>query len=300
MRIPHIRSEYIPVYRPRPAVFSGPDSPSFQAGKLYEQWVPNDFAVIRGEDGWHILGITHPLPPGLTACGYDPATVHEAEWQLFHAVSATPNLRDSLTAGGFAQRDMALCPRDRPGEPKEIHAPIIWRVGSEYVMLYGPDPFRIAVSRDLYRWSPRGEVFGNGYGRDPNILYRDGVYHAVYLSRGGLCMRDSADMRNYGKERRILAMPEGTEAESPILKYIGGYYYLLYCIFNPNDLVNGAYDYRTFVHAARTIEALEGSQPVAQLDAHAPELFQGEDGTWYIGSAEWPTRGISIAELEWK
>ena len=34
--------------------------------------------------------------------------------------------------------------------------------------------------------------------------------------------------------------------------------------------------------------------------AHAPEIIRGENGQWYISSVEWPTRGVSLAELVWE
>jgi beta-fructofuranosidase len=38
---------------------------------------------------------------------------------------------------------------------------------------------------------------------------------------------------------------------------------------------------------------------IAEINAHAPEILRDEDGRWYISSAEWPYRGISLAPLEW-
>jgi hypothetical protein len=40
--------------------------------------------------------------------------------------------------------------------------------------------------------------------------------------------------------------------------------------------------------------------PVAELQAHAPEIFHDEVGDWYISSVEWPHRGVSIAPLTWQ
>jgi hypothetical protein len=39
---------------------------------------------------------------------------------------------------------------------------------------------------------------------------------------------------------------------------------------------------------------------VTVVDAHAPEVFQDENGDWFISSAEWPHRGVSIAPLTWR
>jgi arabinan endo-1,5-alpha-L-arabinosidase len=35
------------------------------------------------------------------------------------------------------------------------------------------------------------------------------------------------------------------------------------------------------------------------LNAHAAEIFQGENGQWYISSVEWPYRGVSVDKLYW-
>jgi hypothetical protein len=41
-------------------------------------------------------------------------------------------------------------------------------------------------------------------------------------------------------------------------------------------------------------------KPVAEIQSHAPELFQDEDGDWWISSAERPYRGVSIAPVKWQ
>jgi hypothetical protein len=41
-------------------------------------------------------------------------------------------------------------------------------------------------------------------------------------------------------------------------------------------------------------------KPVAEIQSHAPELFQDEDGDWWISSAERPFRGVSIAPVKWQ
>lgn len=54
-------------------------------------------------------------------------------------------------------------------------------------------------------------------------------------------------------------------------------------------------------HNVRSEDPLRfDGRPVARLEAHAPEVFRDEDGQWYISSAEWPARGVSIAKLAWE
>lgn len=254
---------------------------------------------------WHLIGITHPCPEWFREPESIPpasAWVHEAEWQLFHAVSTGETLVDSLKPGNFRQEPQVLPASDRPGERPEIWAPICWKVNDEYVLLYAPDPLRYAVSKDLYQWKLCGTAFvcNEDHARDPNIMEKDGVYTVVYIQKNTLYIRESRDLRTYSEPRAIFECPKGVSPESPILKYIDGCYYLIYCIYNHKDRVNGPYDYRTYVHAAKTLEELYDSPKVATLRAHAPELFQDEQGDWYIASAEWPYRGISIAPIGWK
>ena len=302
MKIPYLKGDYVNVYKPAPDVYPGPDTERFRAGVRYEDWVPNDFTVVHDGKRWHMLGITHPRPEEFLSPESRFPNVHEAEWQLFHAVSGPAPLKQCLREGGFSQAPLVLSAPDRPGEEHRIHAPIVWKVGGRYVMLYGPDPFRLAVSEDLFQWKPAGEAFWThapNVSRDPNVMEKDGILYAIYTSDDGIYLRETRDMIRYSGERRLFRL-RGAPMESPILKYIDGTYYLLYCIYDGNDQVYGYYDYRTYVYAAPSLEELDGAPCVAQLDAHAPELFQDEDGDWYIASAEWPYRGVSIAPLGWK
>jgi beta-fructofuranosidase len=61
----------------------------------------------------------------------------------------------------------------------------------------------------------------------------------------------------------------------------------------------GAYQHITYVYQSDDPFHFEVDQEVTQLDAHAPEIFQDEEGAWFISSAEFPVRGVSIAPLEW-
>ena len=306
MKIPYIAGDYVNVYAPEPDVFQGPDSCHFGAGQRYERWVPNDFTVLWDGAYWHLIGITHPCPDWFADSESRPpeggADVHEAEWQLFHAISQGRTLRDSLIPGGFVQVEQVLPASQRPGERPDIWAPIIWRLRDEFAMLYSPNPMRLAVSKDLKRWSLRGEVLdvGEPSARDPNIMEEEGRLSVVYLKGDSICLRETTDLMHYGSERTLYTGRPGIAMESPILKRIHGWYYLLYCIYDASDIINGFYDYRTFVHAAPSLEGLMSAPCVAQLRAHAPELLQDERGDWYIASVEWPKRGVSIAPIGWR
>jgi beta-fructofuranosidase len=63
--------------------------------------------------------------------------------------------------------------------------------------------------------------------------------------------------------------------------------------------VQGAYQHRSYVYQSDDPLRFDG-KAVTHLEAHAPEIFQDEDGQWFISSAEWPKRGVSIAKLAWE
>lgn len=301
-RVPGLAGQYVPVYRPEAAVFSGPDSENYRAGRTYEHWVPNDFAVAECGGRWHLIGITHPLPDGYRGEQFDPKTIHEAEWQLFHAVSEPGGLESLMRPDSFSQTQMLLPASERPGERREIYAPAIGRTGDRYTMIYSPDPFRRAVSEDLLTWCTAGFAFdggAEGYARDPNLWLEDGEYRVTYLAQEGLCLRRSADLIRFGEPVLIRPRPEGVEMESPVLLRRDGYYYLFYCEYAPKLDVRSAYGHVTRVIAARTIEELYDAPILTTLPAHAPEIVLDDSGEAYIFSAEWPCRGVSMARLRW-
>ncbi len=300
-KIPRLAGDYVHVYRPAPAVFAGPDSPLFKAGTRYEDWVPNDFSVIRGADGWHLIGITHPRPPHFCHPMDRCPDIHEAEWQLFHAHCHCETLKEALRPGAFADAAQVLPAPARPDERPEIWAPIIWPQENGYVMIYSPDPFRRAVSADLAHWTAEGDVLhlNDNAARDPNLFEDEEGYGLVFLKNDGLYLSRSTDLKHFDEPICLFENRADYSMESPILKKIDGWYYLFYCIYDDHDRINGSYDYRTYVFAARTLETFSNVPCIAQLNAHAPELFQDEQGDWYIASAEWPHRGVSIAPIEW-
>lgn len=300
-KIPRLAGEYVHVYSPAPDVFQGPDSKLFKAGERYEDWVPNDFSVVRGKDGWHLIGITHPRPPQFVHALDRCPDIHDAEWQLFHAFCRCETLKEALHPGAFADCGQVLPAPQRPAERPEIWAPIVWPCSEGYVMIYSPDPFRRAVSTDLTHWTSEGDVLhlDDNAARDPNIFEDEDGYVLVFLKSDGLYISRSADLKHFDEPVCLFKNRGSYSMESPVLKKIDGWYYLFYCIYDDNDRINGSYDYRTYVYAARTLDKLGESPCIAQLNVHAPELFQDETGAWFIASVEWPHRGVSIAPIEW-
>ena len=300
MKIPRITSEYTHIYAPSADIFPC-DSAYFTAGTTYENWVPNDFTVVQSADNaWHMIGITHPAPSDFVShSDYNPASIHDGEWLLFHAVSKSKsaNLTDVITPHSFTDAAKLLPPSDREGEEKNIYAPhIICREG-EYRMFYGPGPIRSAVSTDLYNWTTLGAQFhGHGSDRDPHILpYKDG-YRMTYVSENRLLGRFSRDLATWSEPDIVMTMIRPGVPESPFIVPHDGAYYLFWCIY---DGTNGPYDNRTFVSVSDTPERFDGANCIAELPAHAPEIVLTADGKGYIFSAEYPNRGISAAKIEW-
>ncbi len=301
LKAPYIKEKYRLIYAPEPAVYHGPDTPSFRQGENYTEWVVNDFSMLKGPDGdWHAIGITHPRPPRFTsAFDFDETNVHEAENQLFHAVFSG-SLRELYQGGRMEQKDILLYPQERPGEVPECWAPAVFPWNDGYRMLYTPECMKTATSPDLYRWQPQGELFrsDNYWMRDPYVFVENGIYHLIYNDKEILWHRETTDFHQFSEPKRLQGhcFGEGSSMESPCLVKKDGLYYLLWCIY---DGQNSCYDNRTYVFASETLDGFEGKAPLAMLKGHAPELIQ-EGDDWYIVSVHYPVNGLSIAKIEWE
>ena len=292
--VPAISGPYVHVYRPGPDVFPGPDTPRLRAGQRYEDWTPNDHAIVKGpDDRWHAFGITHP--------SVDSPPWHEGECLSFHAAATPGTLRQQLRKHAWVDLPKVLPPADRPGEPENHHAPFFVRKEGTYWMFYGPNPIRYAVSSDLFRWTPKGPLFEqeNG-GRDPSIFYHDGQHVMLLTSRTSVVARTSPDLLHWSEPTTIYTMPEGERGapESASIVEIAGQFYLFWCPWDWE--IDDAYQHRTFVFRSDDPLDFHGCRPIAELEAHAPEIFHDEAGDWYISSVEWPHRGVSIAPLTWQ
>ncbi len=293
MHTPRLAGPYVPVYRPRPDVYPGPDSEHFRTGETYADWVPNDHFLLKGPDGrWHAFGITHPEPPP------SHENTHEAEWLSFHAAAPAGALKAHLRDGAWEDLRKILPPDERPGEIRENHAPYIVERDGLYHMIYGPNPLRLATSPDLGTWTPQGPLFDqDGGSRDPCVMEWEGRYILVYVTGNAVFSRTSADLLTWSDSPvEVFRMTRPGDPESPVLLRHDGAFYLFWCIY---DGTHGPYDHRTFVYRSDDPLDFHGREPVAELDAHAPEAFRDEDGDWFLSSAEWPYRGVSIAPLAW-
>jgi beta-fructofuranosidase len=295
--VPRINGPYVRVYIPGEDVFPGPDSENFKTGQSYKEWVPNDHAILKGPDGcWHALGITHPKPFG------NSKNVHEAEWLLFHAIAPKGKLKAQMKEGTWRDAKKVLAPAARPGEIKECYAPFIVPKDGLYYMIYGPTAMRLATSPNLFDWKTEGALFAERGGiRDPNVFLHNAHYNLVYIAYKSLFVRTSTDLLNWSeKPVEIFSMRRGGSPESPSIVQRDGQFYLFWCLWDAADQVNGAYDNRTYVFRSTNPLDFKDAPCVAELKAHAPEIFRDEDGDWFISSVEWPHRGVSIAPLVWE
>lgn len=116
-------------------------------------------------------------------------------------------------------------------------------------------------------------------------------------------MTTSRDLESWEEVKVVLRMSDGIDPESPTLIRYQGTFYLFVCgwngVWDRKDL-NGAYQHVTYVYQSNDPFAFDASREICRLEAHAPEVFQDESGQWYISSAEWPNRGISVARLVWE
>ncbi len=291
--VPQIAGKFVTVYRPEGDVFPGPDSQYLEAGQWYDTWVPNDHTLIKGpDDRWHAFGITHPLTP------MEPGSVHDGEWLAFHAKAPYGPLKSTLRDGAWQDRPKVLPPARRPDERPELYAPFIVEREGIYHMFYGPEQIRLAISKDLEHWEPQGSVFSHGRSaRDPCVVLEDGTYWMTYVAGSSVFARTSQDLRRWSEETtEVFRMRRKGSPESPFLLRREETYYLFWCIY---DGTHGLYDNRTFVYRSKAPWTIGNWKFVTEIHAHAPEIVQDKDGDWYISSAEWPERGVSLAPLEW-
>jgi len=300
--IPKQANEYVWIYKPSGDYFFGPDTEHLKEGEWYNDWVPNDHVFVKDADGkWHIFGITHPMVET------DPLHlgIHDGEYASFHAISAFSSFREALKEHHFTDLPKVLPPKKRPGEVLANQAPFIVKKDGLYHMIYGHSPLRLAVSSDLSKWEIKGELFSDRDGaRDPSILFHDGIYYVVYCSNKSVRLAKSNDLIHWSIPETILKTNK-FDPESPSLIYFNDSYYLFVCSWDGNwdeNEIQGAYQHRTYVYHSHDLLnfGVDEEKEITILKSHAPEIFQDEEGQWYISSVEWPYRGVSVDKLEWE
>ena len=295
--VPVIASDYVNIYDPKGDIFPGPDTNDLKAGKYYSIWQPNDHCFVKGPDKhWHAFGITHPAP------GAGEKANHNGEYVSFHAISPGKTFVRSLQQSSWIDKPKVLPPDQRPGESNENHSPTIVKQGNLFQMIYGPIPFRMAVSRDLYDWKPQGPIhIDEKYGRDPSLMVWKNTYYLVYCAGNVIKASTSKDLLNWTEPVEIFKGEIATyQCESPTLIRNDGRFYLFWCLWDTAGKNNNGYDARSFVYCSNNPLDFHGQPLVTELATHAPEIFKGEDKQWYISSAQYPQRGINIARLSWQ
>ena len=170
-------------------------------------------------------------------------------------------------------------------------------------MVYGPTPIRYALSKDLIEWIPKGPLGDLPSGRDPSILFWNNTYHLILCGHHDVKVATSKDLKNWISHEPILEMRQGVAPESPSIIFHNGTFYLFVCGWNgkwDRKELQGAYQHITYVYYSNNPLLFDFEHELTTLNAHAPEIFQDEDGEWYISSVEWPYRGVSIARLVWQ
>lgn len=310
--VPKQSNNYVRVYKPGGDHFFGPDTKYLKEGQWYDEWVPNDHTFVKDEVGkWHIIGITHPLVEA------DPlnAGIHDGEFASFHAVSSAKSFKKTFEEHHYSDLTKILPPKERPGEILQNHAPYIVKKDGLYQMVYGHSPIRLAVSKDLMKWEPKGNLFSEVEGerdntllfndaRDPNLLFYEGKYYIVYCSTKSVRLRESIDLVNWSEPKTIFKT-ESFDPESPSLINYKGSFYLFVCSWDGNwdqKEIVGAYQHKTYVlNSTDPFDfGVDTEKRITTLNSHAPEIFQDEEGDWYISSVEWPKRGVNVDKLQWE
>jgi len=293
---PYQSNDFVWIYKPEGDTFPGPTTNQLEAGKWYEEWVVNDHTFVKGPDGrWHLFGITHPKTT--------TDAIHEGEFLSFHAISAEANFREWVKKHSWADLAKVLPPAERPGERLENHAPYVIKRDDLYYMVYGPSPIRLAVSTDLMTWQLKGAFFSEAKGaRDPGLLYYKNTYYLVYCTERKVNIRSSKDLLQWSDPTAIYESQD-FDPESPSLIRYNSNFYLVLCAWDgiwDRKEIEGVYQHKTYVYQSDDKMIFDASKPITTLNAHALEIFQGEDGQWYMSSVEWPNRGVSVDRIEWK
>lgn len=293
---PYLVGDYVNVYIPASDIYTGPTSKELEHGKFYKNWMVNDHSIIKGPEGnWHILGISKPILTQKRLKG--------GACQLFHAVSKNKTFEKSFKKGYWTDRTKVLPDSLRPNEPNIIIAPFLLKKDNLYYMVYGFSPIRLAVSKDLYNWEPKGPLFKEAKGaRDPNLIFHNGVYYLSYCSEKKVLLRTSKDLYNWSEPKSIFES-KTYEPESPYILYRKNNFYLFVCawdgINHTNDLM-GIFQDKTYVYTSKDINCFDSEKCISVLRSHAGEVVKDEKGNWYLSSVENPYRGVSFSKMYWK
>lgn len=301
--VPELVGDYVHIYQPGGETYRSVDHPLFKTGTYCDTWVSNDFSIINDGNTWHMIGITGPrLPKEIYRDEFDrnPGHGHGPELQLFHASADGKTFAEVFKRHSFSDLGNILSSCDRPGERPEIWAPYLVKRDDGFHLVYSPQRIRQRITTDFKTWVPADDLFvcNSDSARDINIFEEDGITYVVYINGKSVVYRTSSNFKNWSEEKVLYTSHfKNGDPESPFLIKKDGFYYLFWCIY---DGQNGAFDNRTYVFAAKTLEELYDQAPLTMLPAHAPELVQDTNGDWYLLSAYYPNNGVSAVKLEFK
>jgi len=259
-----------------------------------EKWYVNDHCFIKGEDGWHLYGITHAQPA-------NPMQ----EKNFAHATSPT------LLGAPWKKQPFALTWDPKLGE-NHLWAPFVIKKGDTYHMFYCAGSqvsnyhyqIDLATSKDLKTWTryKKNPLFQDFYdARDPMVLLVDGTYYLYYTANFDkennhhvVNVRTSKNLLDWSPARVAFTHEEkgtfGGPTESPFVVHYGEYFYLF---VGPD----GDY-HKTTVYRSPNPYHWE-FKPIYSFPSHAAEVVQ--DGpNWYASDAGWDLDGVYLAPMTWK
>jgi hypothetical protein len=150
------------------------------------------------------------------------------------------------------------------------------------------------------KWTLRRQTLGR-----PPIADEvcDGIFYMRYTTRQSILVRTSRDLLHWSDPSTVFSLAPGETGGpgSPTLLAQHGGFYLIWCRWDAElSKRHVTYQDRSFVYFSTHPLNFRDRAPVAEIQGHAPELFQDEDGDWWISSAERPYRGVSIAPIKWE
>ena len=186
-----------------------------------ENWYINDHCIVKGDDGWHLFGITHTEP----AAPLD-------EKCCAHAIGA------SLSDTAWKKLPFPIVTDPKKGEAHFWAPHVIFHDGLYYMYwcagsLEGHDKYqiRMATSRDLYTWERVNEVnpiIIDGFdARDPMVLRVEDKWVLYYTAnstpQGGhhlVACVTSNDLIHWGNKRIVFTDPNQVPAPVRVNRHL--------------------------------------------------------------------------------
>jgi len=267
----------------------------------------NDHCLFRGRDArWHVIGITKMTP----------------EINAHHERYFCHGSGKSLAVGDFGEH-WKVCDFGY-----RAWAPTVALDGDRYVMLFGPDLLRAAVSYDeeLDNWNevpctvngcpPGGNL------RDHMVLRLDDDTWLMYATawrdrRGAISVFVSEDLLNWRFVRYAwhttpnVPQAPWSAAESPFVFRHGNFYFLSVTY---TTSIGGPGEYHNTLLFRSTnpfdfgVYSGDDAELFSKLPLHAPEYVRDpQNDQWYVTSCGWPgdafqaviPGSVAITELVW-